>query len=230
MSASKERPIILVNGMGSNFDAQFGRTGLLDKLKAAGRTVIGVDLPGHGASRDAVGTDAADLVLNEASKHDSVDAIGFSAGAWAILLAASEKPELFNRVAVMGAADMVVMNSLASDAMLKPVAEGLVADGASSANPMIVMLSNIIEDAGSDPEGVAGYLASEKRFVTVEGLGDIKAKAFVVDGSGDMTGPSKIVAESIPGAERMTLDDADHFDIPASEEALAAVVSFIDAD
>src|SRR4030081_1949707 len=93
------RPVILVNGMGSNFDSLWRRNGWVDKLAAAGRTAIGVDLPGHGASKDAVGRDAADLILDEAAKHGSVDAIGFSAGAWALLLAASEAPNLFEGIA-----------------------------------------------------------------------------------------------------------------------------------
>src|SRR3981081_2239233 len=105
-SAARGRPVILINGMGSNFDSLWRRNGWVDKLAAAGRTAIGVDLPGHGASKDAVGRDAADLILDEAAKHGSVDAIGFSAGAWALLLAASEQPTLFERIAVLGAADM----------------------------------------------------------------------------------------------------------------------------
>jgi pimeloyl-ACP methyl ester carboxylesterase len=71
-SAGLQRPVILINGMGSNFDSLWRRNGWVDKLQAAGRTVIAVDLPGHGASKDAVGRDAADLVLDEAAKHGSV--------------------------------------------------------------------------------------------------------------------------------------------------------------
>src|SRR5882762_8516440 len=102
-SAARERPVILINGMGSNFDSLWRRNGWVEQLEAAGRTVIGVDLPGHGSSKDAVGRDAADLILDEAAKFSSVDAIGFSAGAWALLLAASEQQDLFERIAVLAA-------------------------------------------------------------------------------------------------------------------------------
>src|ERR1700722_6947147 len=97
-NTSSGRPVILINGMATNFESLWRRGGWVDNLEAAGRTVIGVDLPGHGASKDAVGRDAADLILDEAGKHVSVDAIGFSAGAWALLLAASEQPTLFDRI------------------------------------------------------------------------------------------------------------------------------------
>src|SRR5882762_11813898 len=106
------RPVILVNGMGSNFDSLWRRNGWVDKLAAAGRTVIGVDLPGHGVSKDAVGRDAADLILDEAAKHGSVDGIGFSAGAWALLLAASEQPRLFERIAVIAALDALLTGGI----------------------------------------------------------------------------------------------------------------------
>src|SRR6267378_5985918 len=124
-SAALQRPVILINGMGSNFDSLWRRNGWVDKLAAAGRTVIGVDLPGHGASKDAVGRDAADLVLDEAAKHGSVDGIGFSAGAWALLLAASEQPGLFERIAVLGAADMMLTAGPGVEAHLQEMAEEL---------------------------------------------------------------------------------------------------------
>ena len=89
---SSERPVILIHGIATNTDALWRKTGWVERLEASGRKVIGVDLPGHGTSKDAVDRDAADLVLEEVAKHGSVDAIGFSAGAWALLLAASEQP------------------------------------------------------------------------------------------------------------------------------------------
>src|SRR5882757_2252811 len=113
-SATRERPVILINGMGSNFDSQWRRNGWVDKLEAAGRTVIGVDLPGHGTAKDAVERDAADLLLDEAAKHGPVDAIGFSAGAWALLLAASEQPNSFGRIVVLAAADNIMVGGMHS--------------------------------------------------------------------------------------------------------------------
>src|SRR5882672_7400581 len=169
------RPVILVNGMGSNFDSLWRRNGWVDKLTAAGRTVIGVDLPGHGASKDAVGRDAADLVLDEAVKHGSVDGIGFSAGAWALLLAASEQPTLFARIAVLGAADLLLTGDMHTEAMNRPLIAALRSPAETADNPMVTLLRTVIADADNDPEGVAGYLASSKRFVTAEGLSSIKA-------------------------------------------------------
>jgi pimeloyl-ACP methyl ester carboxylesterase len=189
--------------------------------------VIGVDLPGHGASKDAAGRDAADLVLDEAAKYGSVDAIGFSAGAWALLLAASEQSALFERIAVLGAADNVLTGGLHSGAMQQPIIDGLRSPAEPTDNPMAMMIRAIIADAGNDRGAVADYLASSKRFVTVEGLGAIKAKALVIESSDDGAGPSDLVARTIPDAEHVAIDGADHFDIPASARCLDLAVSFI---
>jgi len=105
-SHSSGRPVLLIHGFGSSTDSQWRQTGWVGDLEAAGRTVIGVDLPGHGASKDLTDRDAADLLLDEAAQHGSVDAVGFSAGSWALLAAASERPELFDRIAVLGATGM----------------------------------------------------------------------------------------------------------------------------
>ena len=224
-----ERPVILINGMGSNFDSLWRRNGWVDRLQADGRTVIGVDLPGHGASKDAVGRDAADLILDEAAKHGSVDAIGFSAGAWALLLAASERPELFERIAVLGAADAVMTHAMYTAAMNQPLIDGLRSTEPTD-NPMVMVMRGMIADAGNDPDAIAGYLASDKRFVSVEGLSRITADALVIDSSGDGAGQSDLVAKTIPGGQHVTLDGADHFEIPGVALCVDATVSFIDGD
>jgi len=163
IKTSTDRPVILINGMASNFEAQWRRGGWVARLEAAGRTVIGVDLPGHGASKDAVGRDAADLVLEEAAKHGSVDAIGFSAGAWALLLAASEQPTLFVRIAVLGAADMVLTGGLHHEDMQKPLIDGLLSAEEPAGNPMVTMIRRMIADAGNDREAVAGHTGRRRR-------------------------------------------------------------------
>ena len=50
MTSNTSRPVLLVNGVASNFESLWRRGGWVEKLEAAGRTVMGVDLRGHGAS------------------------------------------------------------------------------------------------------------------------------------------------------------------------------------
>jgi pimeloyl-ACP methyl ester carboxylesterase len=227
INTSLERPVILINGMASNFESLWRRGGWVAELEAAGRTVLGVDLPGHGASKDAVGRDAADLILDAAAKHGSVDAIGFSMGAWALLLAASEQPTLFERIAVLGAADMVLTAGLHHETMQQPLVDSLRSAQEPTDNPMAMMIRAMIADAGNDREAIAAHLATSHRFVTVEGLSAIKAATLVVDGGADMAGPSNLVSETIPNATRFTVDGADHFDIPGNKQCMETVEKFI---
>jgi len=228
--ATKElssRPVIVIHGVGTTTDTQWRKTGWVDRLEASGRTVIGVDLPGHGTSKNAVDRDPADLVLEQAAKHGSVDAIGFSAGSWALLVAASEQPDLFDRIAVLGAADMVLTAALHTPDMHVPMAAALRTDTAPADNPMAIMFRTMIADAGNDRNSVADYLAADKRFPTLDDLSKITAATLVVEGGADEAGPSDEILQAIPKAERVVIDGANHFNIPMNEETLTAVEAFL---
>jgi len=66
-----------------------------------------------------VDRDAADLVLEAAAKYGSVDAIGFSVGAWAAAARASEQRRV-ERIAILGAADMVLTGGMQAEACSVP--------------------------------------------------------------------------------------------------------------
>jgi len=104
-----------------------------------------------------VGRDAADLILDEAAKHGSVDAIGFSVGAWQYCSRPSEQPTLFERIAVLGAADMVLTAGLHHEDMQKPLVDALCSAEEPTDNPMATVIRMMIADAGNDREAVAGF-------------------------------------------------------------------------
>lgn len=68
-------PVLLVHGFASNTLFNWVKTGWLDPLAATGRTVVAVDLPGHGASKDVdpAGLRVADLLSD---LHDVVERAG----------------------------------------------------------------------------------------------------------------------------------------------------------
>jgi pimeloyl-ACP methyl ester carboxylesterase len=226
-TSSSEPPVLLIHGIATNTDALWRRTGWVDSLEASGRTVIGIDLPGHGASKGDVARDAADLLLDEVAKHESVDAIGFSVGGWALLLAASELPTAFERIAVLGVADMVLTGGMQAEAMQRPLIEALRSTAEPVDNPMAMMIRAMIADSGNDRDSVADYLAANKRFASVDGLAGITASTLIVEGGSDMAGPSDLVAKSIPNSERVVLEGLDHFEIPTSAECMGIVESFV---
>jgi pimeloyl-ACP methyl ester carboxylesterase len=99
-------PVVLVHGFASSFQHGWAEDGWPDLLADEGREVIGHDLPGHGHADKPPETSAYDAmeatVLAGFGDHAQVDAIGFSLGARILLTIASDHPERFGRLVVMG--------------------------------------------------------------------------------------------------------------------------------
>ena len=78
-------PVILVHGFASSFERNWGEAGWADLLREEGRTVIGVDLLGHGsAAKPAEPAAYAELeqsILAALPGAGQSDAVGFSMGA-----------------------------------------------------------------------------------------------------------------------------------------------------
>jgi pimeloyl-ACP methyl ester carboxylesterase len=225
--SSSDRPVILIHGFGSSTDALWRKAGWIDALEAGGREVIGVDLPGHGAQRDNPHRDPADLLLEQAATHGTADAVGFSVGAWALLAAAAEQPARFSRIAVLGAADLVLTQGLHTPAMQQPVIDVLRSAGEPTGNPMAAAILAMIAEAGNDPNAAADFLAADKRFPALEDLARITAATLVVEGGNDEAGPSELIAQAIPHSERLVVEGAGHFAIPADAQCQTSVIAFL---
>lgn len=230
MTASSSRPVLLLHGFGSSTEALWRKAGWIEDLETAGRTVIGIDLPGHGTEKDNPNRDAADLLLEQAAAHGSADAVGFSAGSWALLAAAAERPELFDRIAVLGAGDLVLTGGMHTPAMQQPMIDLLRSGADAPGNPMAAPILALIAEAGNDRNAAADFLAADKRFPALEDLARITAPTLVVEGSADAAGPSTLVAEAIPHSERLVIDAADHFELPATTKAKTSVIAFINQE
>ena len=89
-------PVVLVHGWGGSFASTWQDNGFTELLRDAGRTVIGVDLLGHGTAPKPHDPQAyADLTTRvvDALPDEPVDAIGFSLGAMTLLRLATVEPE-----------------------------------------------------------------------------------------------------------------------------------------
>ena len=99
-------PVLLVHGWGGSFVTTWQQSGFTALLADAGRSVIGVDLLGHGTAPKPHDSDAyADLTerVFEAMPADgAVDAVGFSLGAMTLLRAATAAPHRFGRLVLAG--------------------------------------------------------------------------------------------------------------------------------
>ena len=103
--SSENPPVVLVHGWGGSFQATWAQSGFTELLADAGRSVIGVDLLGHGAApkpHDPLAyADLTERVV-EALPGGPVDAIGFSLGALTLLRTAIAVPAGFRRLVLAG--------------------------------------------------------------------------------------------------------------------------------
>ena len=100
MPASDGPPVLLLHGFATSFATTWVGNGWTDLLADAGRTVIGVDMLGHGEADKPTDPEAyrnlEDLVA-EQLPEEPVDAVGFSMGA-RVLLVLSEGLPLFQQL------------------------------------------------------------------------------------------------------------------------------------
>ncbi len=113
------RPVLLLHGFASSTKLNWADTGWIRYLNEAGRTVITVDLPGHGASTSPEARDSyspsrirADLLqvlqdnhavpLRDGVPSSGVDIIGYSLGSRLAWEFGATQPELVRRMVLGG--------------------------------------------------------------------------------------------------------------------------------
>jgi pimeloyl-ACP methyl ester carboxylesterase len=221
-------PVLLIHGVGSSFEHNWREPGWVDLLSESGRSVVGVELPGHGAQA-AVGEpeqDAAELVVAAAQSGAPVDAVGFSAGGYALLTAVARRPELFRRVALMGISDAGLQARPRSGDSLSSALES---DDPTD-DQMAIVIRRLIQTAGNDPAMVARFLNSGQPRPSLADLRNITAQTLFVEGTEDATGTAQTLAEAVPNAQRLVLKGVDHFAIPSDFNGMDGVLSFLDGD
>ena len=107
-----DHPILLVHGLASSFEHNWRATGWVDILADEGRTVIGVDLPGHGenAAASASLDESADL-LAAALPDEPFILGGYSLGGRVALHFALRHPERLRHLVVLSATPGIVDNT-----------------------------------------------------------------------------------------------------------------------
>jgi pimeloyl-ACP methyl ester carboxylesterase len=231
VTAESPGDVLLVHGVGSSFEHNWVQLGWVDLLADTGRGALAFDLPGHGSRTAEPDLDAAELIIAAAEQHGPLDAVGFSAGAFALLRAAVARPELFQRIALMGIGDASLAPQTAEDGAGK-LSERLLAlssgaaSSAEASGPELV-ISRLIETAGNEPGAVAAFLANRRPNPSMAELARVSAKTLVVEGSEDFGGSAAQLTEAIAGARRVVLKGVDHFAIPSDFRALDAVLGFL---
>ncbi len=223
--------VLLVHGFGTSFTATWRHNGWADLLADAGRKIIGVDLLGHGTSPKPSDPedyrDLEDRVL--ASLPDEpVDAVGFSAGAMAVLWLAAHHPERFNRIVVAGVgANLFERDGDRGRAIAEAVRTGVADD------PELRYFADLPEAGGDDPQSRAALAAfmsrPDRRAFTPELLAGVTVPVLVVLGDKDFAGPADPLVDALPDASRCDLRGVDHFATPKDFGFIDAALGFLDA-
>lgn len=228
--ATGEPPgVMLVHGWGGSFDTTWVRTGVAALLEDAGRTVIGVDLLGHGTApkpHDPSAYDDLTPRVVERLPDRPVDAVGFSLGAMTLLRAVIDHPARFRRLVLAGIGTNVFQRDDAATARLVTALEA----GAAPEDPVARLFAQYARQPGNDIVALTAVLQrTPAAVVTREALARVRCPTLVVIGDRDMVYPADDLVAALPHARSVVVRNVDHFATPESFGFIDAMLEFLDA-
>ena len=222
-------PVVLVHGWGGSFTATWERSGFTALLADAGRSVIGVDLLGHGSAPKPHEPEAyADLTerIFDALPDGEVDAVGFSLGALTLLHAALAEPARFRRLVLAG----IGRNAFEHDEQASRRIIEAIENGGDSEDNRARLFAQYASQPGNDPIALAAILKRiPSHTITDDQLASITCPVLVAVGDGDFVLPADRLVDALPGATLTSLRRTDHFATPESFDFIDATLEFLDA-
>jgi pimeloyl-ACP methyl ester carboxylesterase len=224
-----ERPIVLVHGFGSSFEHGWRTTGWSDLIADAGRTVIPVDLLGHGtadAPHDPDAYEHLETSIERTLPDEPVDAIGFSLGAQMLLRVAAKSPERIARLVVIGVGANLFRDD---DAALATALVTAFEQGAQPTDITARLFVQLAASAGNDPQAMIACLRRPREPFTPEELAKVTSPTLVIIGDQDFAGPADPLVDALPNAKLVVLKGVDHFRAPSEFACIDAALEFVDA-
>jgi pimeloyl-ACP methyl ester carboxylesterase len=220
--------VVLVHGWGGSFEATWKRNGFTELLHDAGRTVIGVDLLGHGTapkphdpqSYGDLTTEVVDMLPPE-----PVDGIGFSLGAITLLNLAMKEPERFNRLVLAGIGAALFDPDESRTHRIVAALEGR-GDPDDNLARMFVQYAS---QSGNDIVALTAIMKRNRSPLLPEMLSAVTCPTLVVLGDRDFAGPGDPLVDALPNATLRTLRNVDHFATPEAFGFIDATLEFLDA-
>ncbi|MDO8731496.1 MAG: alpha/beta hydrolase [Actinomycetota bacterium] len=204
-------PVVLVHGLGSSFEHNWGVTGWIDILESEGFEVVGHELPGHGSAPQASRgePEAVERLVSVVTEQAPVVGIGFSAGARLVLRAAIASPEAFDKVVLLG------------------IGDGMWKDREEGSGEMPDLVLQLLETAGNDRESVQKYVEGFTAMPPLGELAKLTMPTLVVIGERDMVGPVDEMVAALPNARAIVLKGVDHFSTTSNFNCQDAVLRFL---
>ena len=222
-------PVVLVHGWGGSFRSTWEKSGFSALLEDADRTVIGVDLLGHGLAPKPHDPAAyADLTTRivDALPDEPVDAVGFSLGALTLLRLASQQPHRFRRLVLAGIGENVFQSDDEGTDRILAGLEG----NADPEDNIARLFAQYADQPGNDPTALAAVMRRPSRgpFTEAE-LAAVTCPTLVAIGDLDFAGPGDRLVAALPDARLKVLRKVDHFATPEAFAFIDATLDFLDA-
>lgn len=222
-------PILLVHGWGGSFAATWERSGFTALLADAGRSVIGVDLLGHGTAPKPHDPAAyADLTgrIVDALPDGPVDAVGFSLGAMTLLRAALDDPSRFRRLVLAGVGRNVFERDEESTARIVAAIE----NGGDTDDNRARLFAQYAHQPGNDPVALAAIMrGTGGERLRPNDIRTLDLPTLVAVGDQDFVLPADALVDALPRARLAMLRRTDHFATPESFDFIDATLEFLDA-
>jgi pimeloyl-ACP methyl ester carboxylesterase len=232
MATLKTNPIALIHGWAGCFKETWQKPGIDALLEDIGRTVLGIDLLGHGDQDKPHDPEAYshldEWLLQQLGPFGSpIDAVGFSLGALTLLRALLREPDQFGKVVLAGIGDSVFEKS-------SPNANKRIVDALEGRAPEEDTFARMFSHYGQQPgNDVVALTAIMKRPpsepVSSSQLNSIQNEVLVVIGEQDFTWPAEKLADSFPNGRLVVLKNTDHFATTESFAFIDALLEFFEA-
>jgi pimeloyl-ACP methyl ester carboxylesterase len=222
-------PVVLLHGLATSAARTWGENGWIDLLQEAGRTVLALDLMGHGDApkpHEPEAYEALEATVAAQLPDEPVDIIGFSLGARTTLALACERPDRFRRIVVAGVGANLFR---VDDERAKAIARG-VAGEPDEEDRTSAYFSQLADSPEIDRAALAALLRRKRALpVTTEGLAAVTNPVLVVLGDQDFAGPADPLVDALPNATFLPLKKADHFGTVKDFRFIDAALQFLDA-
>lgn len=222
-------PVLMVHGWGGSHQITWHDTGVEQLLTDSGRTVIGVDLLGHGTAEKSHDPNAYADISEPirkiiANRTTSVDAIGFSLGAIALLHAAMVNSNFFRRLMLVGIGDQLLDQHDPKET--NRIISGI--DGTAPPEDIVArQFGAYSKRRDNDPLALRAVLLRPRGdgFNSAD-LGKISAKIRLVVGDRDFVQPVDRLAKSFNDCTTINLKNCDHFATPEHFGFIDALLDF----